>query len=98
MERKEVPKFLYEFHDGFCGGRFVVQIVAKEFLTRWYYWPILLKDTYYYCKKCEVCEAYANKLVISGELHSISSFGQFEKWDINLMGPLPVIKRGFDSL
>jgi hypothetical protein len=85
---------LYEFHDGFCGGHFAGQITTKKILQAGYYWPTLFKDAHDYCMNCDVCQAYAHRSTVSGLLHPIPPLGPFEKWGIDLMGPLPMTKRG----
>ena len=62
--------------------------------VQWYYWPTMFNDTFDYCKRCEVYQAFANKFTVSGNLHLIPPLGPFEKWDIDLMDPLPVTRRG----
>jgi hypothetical protein len=41
-----------------------------------------------------VCQAYAQRSTVSDPLHPIPPLGPFEKWGIDLMGPLPMTKRG----
>ncbi len=41
-----------------------------------------------------MCQAYAQRSTISGPLHPIPFLGPFEKWGIDLMGPLPMTMRG----
>ncbi len=85
---------MYEFHDGFCGGHFVRRIAVEKILQANYYLPTLFKDAHDYCKSCDVCQVYAQRFIVNGPLHPIPPLGPFEKWGINLMGPLPMIKRG----
>jgi len=87
-------RFLYEFHDGFCGGHFAGRITAEKILQASYYWPTLFKDAHDYCRSCDVCQAYAQRSTVSGPLHPIPPLGPFEKWGIDLMGPLPMTRRG----
>ena len=47
------------------------------------------------CKKHEVYQASTNKSVVSRKLHPILPLESFEKWSIDLMGPLSLIKREF---
>jgi hypothetical protein len=54
----------------------------------------MFKNTFDYCKRCEVCQAFVNKATVIGNLHPIPPLGPFEEWDIDLMGPLPITKRG----
>jgi len=53
--KRDTSCFLYEFHDGFCGGHFVRRITAEKILQAGYYWPTLFKDAHDYCKSCDVC-------------------------------------------
>jgi hypothetical protein len=41
-----------------------------------------------YCKTRDVCLAFANKYVVHIPLHLIPPLGAFEKWGIDLKGPL----------
>ena len=66
----------------------------EKILAAGYYWPTMFKETFDYCKCCEVCQTFVNKSTVSGNLHPIPPLGPFEKWGIDLMGPLPVTKRG----
>jgi hypothetical protein len=59
-----------------------------------YYWPTLFKDAHVYYKSCDVCQAYAQRSTVNGFLHPIPPLGPFEKWGIDLMGPLPMNRRG----
>jgi hypothetical protein len=83
---------LYEFHDGFCGGHFVGQITIKNILQVGYYWPTFFKDAHDYYKSCDVCQAYAQRFFMNGLLHPIPPLGPFEKWGIDLLRPLLMIR------
>ena len=41
-----------------------------------------------------MCQAYAQRSTLSGLLYPIPPLGPFEKWGIDLMGPLPMTRRG----
>ncbi len=41
-----------------------------------------------------MCQAYARRSTVSDFLHPIPPLGPFEKWGIDLMGPLPMTRRG----
>jgi hypothetical protein len=90
----DTSRLLYEFHDGFCGGHFTRRITTEIFLQASYYWPTIFKDAHDYCKNCDVCQVYAQRSTSSGLLHPIPPLGSFEKWGIDLMGPLPMARRG----
>ena len=70
----------------------------EKILAAGYYWPTMFKETFDYCKCCEVCQTFVNKSTVSGNLHPIPPLGPFEKWGIDLMGPLPVTKMDIVSL
>jgi hypothetical protein len=41
-----------------------------------------------------VCQAYAQRSIVNGLLYPIPPLGTFEKWGIDLMGPLPMTRKG----
>jgi hypothetical protein len=92
--KRDTSCLLYEFHDGFYGGHFARQITTEKILQAGYYWPTFFKDARDYCKSYDVCQAYAQRSTVSGPLHPKPLVGPFEKWGINLMGSLPMIRRG----
>jgi len=92
--KRDTSCLLYESHDGFCGGHFAGRITAEKILQVGYYWPTLFKDAHDYCRNYDVGQAYAQRSTISGLLHPIPPLGPFEKWGIDLMGPLLMIRRG----
>ncbi len=44
-------------------------------------------------QECDVCQAYTQRSPVSGPLHPIPPLRPFEKWGIDLMGPLPMTRR-----
>ena len=42
-----------------------------------------------------VYQTFANKFTVSDNLHPYSLLGPFEKWNIDLMNPLPVTKKEY---
>ncbi len=64
------------------------------FLQACYYGPTLFKDAHDYCRSCDVCQVYAQRSIVSGPLHPIPLLRPFEKWGIDLMGPLLVTRKG----
>lgn len=93
MGKSDVSKLLREFHEGFCGGHFAGRVTVEEIFTAGNYWPTMFKDNFDYCKRCKVCQAFANKSTVSGNLHHIPPLGPFEKRSIDLMDTLQVTKR-----
>jgi len=76
------------------GGHFVCRITTEKILHAGYYWPTLFKDAHDYCRSCDVCQAYAQRFIVSGPLHPIPPLRPFEKWGIDLMGPLRMTRKG----
>ena len=92
--KSDVPNLLREFHEDFCGGHFAGRVTVGKILAAGYYWPTMFKETFDYCKRCEVYQAFANKSKVSANFHPFLPLWPFEKWGIDLMGHLPVTKRG----
>jgi len=41
--KRDISRFLYEFHDGFYGGHFAGQITVEKILQAGYYWmPMII--------------------------------------------------------
>jgi hypothetical protein len=40
----ETQKMLQELHEGFGGGHFAIDIIAKKILNVGYWWPMLFHD------------------------------------------------------
>jgi hypothetical protein len=49
--------------------------------------PLLM--TMEYCKSCDVCQEFVNKVIVQPPLHSISTLGAFENWGIDLIQLFP---------
>jgi hypothetical protein len=90
----EISRLLYEFHVGFYEGHFTKRITIEKILQVGYYWPTFFKDAHDYCRSCDICQAYAQIYIVSDPLHPIPSLRPFEKWIIDLMGPLPITRKG----
>ncbi len=41
---------LKELHEGVVGGHFIIDITTNKILGAGYWWPILFKDTYEFCR------------------------------------------------
>ncbi len=93
VEKEDVLTLLSKFHEGVCGGHFARRITAEKILQGEYHCPKLFKDAMEYCKTCDVCQTFANKSMVHVPLHPIPPLGAFEKWGIDLMGPLPITTR-----
>lgn len=83
--KAEIPRLLWEFHERFCGEHFADRITVEKILMAGYYWSTMFKDSFDYCKRCEIYQAFANRSTVSGVLHPIPPLGPFENWSIDLM-------------
>ncbi len=84
--KRDTSRFLYEFHDGFCGGHFAGRITAEKILQ---VGPLCVGLTH-----ITTPAIIMGILEEGGRLHPIPPLGPFEKWGIDLMGPLPMTRRG----
>ena len=58
-----------------------------------YYWPTILKDATKLVKKCKICQEHAQIPHLPYEpLTSITSPWLFQRWGLDLLGPVPVGK------
>jgi hypothetical protein len=47
---------LQKFHEGFGGGHFATNIIAKKILDARYWCPKLFHDASKFCKSCDACQ------------------------------------------
>ncbi|OAE34230.1 hypothetical protein AXG93_1099s1090 [Marchantia polymorpha subsp. ruderalis] len=71
---------IIRYIQGSCGEHFAGRITVEKILAAGYYWPTMFKDSFDYCKRCEICQAFANRSTVSGVLHPIPPLGPFKKW------------------
>ncbi|KAK9922021.1 hypothetical protein M0R45_030503 [Rubus argutus] len=77
-------------HNEACGGHFSVKKTAAKILQCGFYWPILFKDTYAYCRSCERCQnlgAITRRNMMP--LNPILIIEIFDCWGIDFMGSFP---------
>ena len=79
-----------------CGGHFSVNGTFKKVSTR-YWWPSMAKDVENYVKTCEKCQfrsRYQNEEPL--QIPPVPTL--FSKWGMDLVGPLPRSKSGFQYM
>ena len=60
-------------------------------MTQGYYWPTVKQESKAYVRKCDVCQRFGNVIHVPTEtLHSVTSLWPYYKWEIDIMGPLPL--------
>jgi hypothetical protein len=53
---EEAHKILWELHEGFGGGHFVANIIAKKIFDVGYWWPTLSHDATKYYTSYDACQ------------------------------------------
>ncbi|CAL2247463.1 unnamed protein product [Prunus armeniaca] len=73
-----------------CGGHFSAKKTALKVLQSGFFWPILFKDAFDFCSKCDRCQKMGS---ISRRnempLNNILVVELFDVWGIDFMGPFP---------
>ena len=91
---REIDKILESCHDGVCGGHFAQEITSRKILQAGFVWPSMHRDVQHWCKTCRACQEAGNRKLSYGPRVPIVSYGPFEKWGIDAIGPLPRTSSG----
>ncbi|MCO5585759.1 hypothetical protein L7F22_039695 [Adiantum nelumboides] len=86
---KKIEKILMSCHDGVCGGHFTQEITSRKLLQVGFVWPSLHRDVQHWCKACKACQQAGDRKLSYGPRFPIFAYGPFEKWGIDVIGPLP---------
>ena len=92
--KEEIHRILESCHGEVCGGHFAQEITSKKITLAKYIWPSLHKDVHQWCKSCQACQLAGDKRLTYEPRNPIISFGPFEKWGIDAVGPLPRTSTG----
>jgi hypothetical protein len=92
--KNETSCLLYEFHGKFYGSHFARQIIVKKIFRPIIINPPSSRMPMIIAKVVMYVKIMRKRSIMSGLLHPIPPFKPFEKWGIDLMGPLPVTRRG----
>jgi hypothetical protein len=89
---------LWEIHERICGSHSGSRVLAHKVVRVGFYWPNMCKDSTEIVKYCDKCQRFANiTKQPPEELTEISSLWPFSQWGVDIVGPLPRGKGGFDS-
>ncbi|MCO5603330.1 hypothetical protein L7F22_057480 [Adiantum nelumboides] len=94
LYQEEVFDCLKACHEEGCGGHFRVQIIRRKVLDAELMWPSMNRDVVHWCKSCHECQVYQKRKLIPEPLKGIVSYGPFEKWGVDVIGPLPGTRNG----
>ena len=89
--KEDANYILREVHEGICGNHIGARTLAGKILRRGYYWPTMLKDAIELVRKCKACQEHVKISHLPYEpLTSITSPWPFQKWGLDILGPLPI--------
>ena len=87
--QEDIHRILHSCHNDICGGHFAYELTCRKILQAGFVWPSLQRDAHFWCKSCDACQRTGPRRLIHGPQQPITSFGPFEKWGIDAIGPLP---------
>ena len=87
--QEDIHRILHSCHNDVCGGHFAYEITCRKVLQAGFVWPSLQRDAHFWCKTCDDCQRTGPRRLTYGPQQPITSFGPFEKWGIDAIGPLP---------
>ncbi|XP_019157206.1 PREDICTED: uncharacterized protein LOC109153800 [Ipomoea nil] len=89
--RPEAEKIMDEAHRGICTAHQGAHTLARKLVVQGYYWLTMMRDCIEWIAKCRVCQAFARKDTRPATFYtSVTTAIPFAKWEIDLLGPLPV--------
>src|SRR6266498_4144605 len=83
---------MYTFHNDPTAGHLGYKKVLQKLLER-YYWPGMAKDVNQYIAACYQCQMKKPMQKIN-ELHPIPPSRLFDRWEVDVVRPLPIIPKG----
>ena len=91
IAREDANYVLREVHESICGNHIGARALAGKVLRQGYYWPTMLRYATKLVKKCKVCQEHAKISHLPSEpLTSVTSPWPFQKWGLDILGPLPI--------
>ncbi|MCO5568766.1 hypothetical protein L7F22_022466 [Adiantum nelumboides] len=91
----EIPHILKECHDIAWGGHFAGRLTALKILRTGYWWPSVFKDSFEWCKQCDMCQRATYLESRLRPNNPIMAALPFEKWGIDYVGPInPTSRHG----
>ncbi len=83
---------MYMFHDAPTAGHISAKKILPKLQER-YYWPQMYIDVEKYVQACYECQMKKPPKRLN-ELHPIPPSTLFNRWGIDMVGPLPITQRG----
>lgn len=86
----DVTNLLGEIHEGCCGGHIGGRSLAHRVMSQGCWWPYMHKDSLQFVQKCEWCQRFGKDIHQPAEqLNMIASPWPFDRWGIDIIGPMP---------
>src|SRR6266540_7166719 len=92
VPRSQYYPLMYTFHNDPTAGHLGYKKVLQKLLER-YYWPDMAKDVKQYIAACYQCQMKKPMQKIN-ELHPIPPSRLFDRWEVDVVGPLPITPKG----
>ena len=90
LDNEEATRALHEAHSGTCGAHQFGAKLHFQIKRMGYYWPMMVKNSMDYAKRCQACQFHANYIHQPLEpLHPTITSWPFDAWGLDLVGPLP---------
>jgi len=88
-----VPDLLSQVHDSIFGAHLgFLKTYSK--LKHKYWWPKMLNTVKNWVKSCPQCQTYKSRKLKVGLLQPISVDKKFQRWSLDIIGPLPTTRNG----
>jgi Integrase zinc binding domain/Integrase core domain len=92
ITKKEIEKVLFNAHSSTLAGHYNAHSTYIALKGK-YYWPTMCKDINEYVKSCDVCQR-SQKPQRHEALNPIPVGNIFEKWGMDIIGPLNETEQG----
>ena len=87
LYKEEVGLVLRQCHEE--SGHTGKDQVLYRVLRAGFWWPSIVRDTYYWCQTCHDCQAMGERRLVAERQGIIMAYEAFEKWGLDAIGPLP---------
>ena len=87
--KEEIGLILQQYHDESGQGR---QQLVLQVLRVGFHWPTMIRDAFYWCQTCHLWQEHGDRRLTFEPYKPIISYGDFEQWGIDAVGPLPCSK------
>ena len=85
--KEDIHRILHSCHNDVCGDRhFAYKLTCRKIFQARFVWPSLQTAAHFWCNACQRTRP---RQLIYGPQQPITSFGPFEKWGIDAIGPFP---------